>query len=82
MTCLAVIRLMVVIAPVAVHAGERSRAEETRLAVGDTPPADVLVRRANEALNLLASEVDPETEESFPVVYRIRPAVAGLSYQW
>ena len=43
-----------------------------------TLPAPGIITRGH----LLASEVDPETEESFPVVYRIRPAVAGLSYQW
>lgn len=45
--------------------------------LGDTTPPTVgLMERGY----LLATATDPETEESYPVVYRIRPAVDGLEY--
>jgi hypothetical protein len=45
--------------------------------LGDTtPPAAGTVERGY----LLTSATDPETEERYPVVYRMRPAVEGLEY--
>jgi hypothetical protein len=45
--------------------------------LGDTtPPSAGTVVRGH----LLTIATDPETEESYPVVYRIRPAVEGLEY--
>jgi len=42
-----------------------------------TPPRPGTVSRGH----LLTSDVDRATEEMFPVVYQIRPAVEGLSYR-
>jgi hypothetical protein len=45
--------------------------------LGDTtPPAAGTIERGH----LLTSATDPETEERYPVVYRMRPAVEGLEY--